>query len=142
VPKDLARWIRTRDGVCRYPTCDRPAKNGDIDHTIPWTPAKWRPKGGETSADNLECLCEGHHVGKHALMINGWGVPIGEAWGIAHEKDTNGHTTGVIIWTTPTGHTYRSEPDLIMEPYRPPPEVAPPELGPPDDDPEYYNCPF
>jgi len=79
VPKDLARWIRTRDGVCRYPMCDRPAKNGDIDHTIPWTPAKWRSKGGETSADNLECLCEGHHVGKHALMINGWGVPVGEA---------------------------------------------------------------
>jgi len=142
VPKDLARWIRTRDGVCRYPMCDRPAKNGDIDHTIPWTPAKWRPQGGETRADNLECLCEGHHVEKHALMINGWGMPIGEAWGIAHEKDTNGHTTGVIIWTTPTGHTYRSEPDLIMEPYRPPSEVAPPELGPPDDDPDYCNRPF
>jgi len=141
VPKDLARWIRTRDGVCRWPTCDRPAKNCDLDHTIPWTPARWRPEGGETSADNLESLCTGHHVPRHGLMINGWGVPIAEAWGITHEKDTNGHTTGVIIWTTPTGHTYRSEPDLIMEPYRPP-QKAGQDPDPPDDAPEYNGRPF
>ena len=141
VPKDLARWIRTRDGVCRWPTCDRPAKNCDLDHTIPWTPARWRPEGGETSADNLESLCTGHHVPRHGLMVNGWGVPIAEAWGITHEKDTNGHTTGVIIWTTPTGHTYRSEPDLIMDPYRPPGQPdAPPEPDPPDDN--YNKTPF
>ena len=118
VPKDLARWVQTRDGTCRQYSCGRPARRSDIDHTIPWTPASWRPGGGQTSDDNLACLCPAHHTLKHARLINGWGLPVGEAWGMVHEEDEDGHTTGTIIWTTPSGQSYATEPDVIMQAWR------------------------
>jgi len=119
VPKDLARWVRTRDGTCRQKFCNSPARRSEIDHSVPWTPQRWRPTGGQTSDDNLSSLCGGHHTGKHALLVNGWGHVVGEAWGLRHQTDATGHTTGTIIWTTPTGRQYETEPDVTMNPYRP-----------------------
>jgi len=51
-------------------------------------------------------------------MTNGYGVIVGEAWGVQQEKDAVGHPTGVFIWTTPTGHHYRSEPETELDPWR------------------------
>ena len=52
----LARIVKVRDGVCRFPGCRRSAlKAGiDIDHVNPW------PQGS-THHSNLIALCRSHH---------------------------------------------------------------------------------
>ena len=44
--KALADFVRARDLTCRWPGCDVPAVNCDVDHTIPYA------KGGPTHAAN------------------------------------------------------------------------------------------
>ena len=34
--RKLADFVRCRDLTCRFPGCDRPATNCDIDHTVPY----------------------------------------------------------------------------------------------------------
>ncbi len=85
----LDRAIRARDRVCRFPGCSRSAtkrQGTDLDHTIPW------PRG-ETTASNLAVLCRHHHLLKHSP---GWTT----------ELDAD----GVMLWTSPAGKTYRTEP--------------------------------
>ena len=53
--KKLIDFIRCRDMTCRFPGCNRPATETDVDHTVPW------PQG-PTSASNLKCLCRHHHL--------------------------------------------------------------------------------
>jgi hypothetical protein len=43
--------VRCRDLTCRWPGCDRPALDCDLDHTIP------HAVGGPTHASNLKCYC-------------------------------------------------------------------------------------
>jgi hypothetical protein len=52
--KALADFVRCRDLTCRWPGCDRPALDCDLDHTIP------RGQGGHTHASNLKCYCRTH----------------------------------------------------------------------------------
>jgi len=40
--KALADFVRCRDLTCRWPGCDHPAMDCDVDHTIP-TPKAARP---------------------------------------------------------------------------------------------------
>jgi hypothetical protein len=64
----------------------------DIDHTIPFNHAD--PKaGGLTVPWNLKCLCRQHHRLK---TFGGW-------------RDSQ-LRDGTIIWTAPTGQTYRTAP--------------------------------
>ncbi len=86
----LDRTVRSRDGVCRFPGCNRPAtttRSGtDLDHTIPW------PRG-QTTAANLAVLCRHHHRLKHSP---GWSAELG--------------SDGVMEWTSPADKTFRTEP--------------------------------
>ncbi len=50
------RAIRIRDTGCIFPSCDRPAPWCDIHHVKPYA------QGGETSIDNMVCLCRRHHT--------------------------------------------------------------------------------
>jgi hypothetical protein len=86
-PAALADFVRARDGVCRSPICTRRAINCELDHIIPWA------KGGDTSERNLMDGCTHDHHLKHQP---GWKVRMLDG--------------GVIEWTTPTGHRYRSDP--------------------------------
>lgn len=52
----LADFVRCRDLTCRWPGCDRPALECDLDHTIPYA------QGGPTHASNLKCYCRTHHL--------------------------------------------------------------------------------
>jgi hypothetical protein len=52
--KALAAFVRCRDLTCRWPGCDRPATDCDLDHTIPYG------DGGGTHASNLKCYCRTH----------------------------------------------------------------------------------
>jgi hypothetical protein len=51
----LADFVRCRDLTCRFPGCDEPAVNCDLDHTIPYPV-------GPTQAANLKCLCRKNHL--------------------------------------------------------------------------------
>jgi hypothetical protein len=86
----LADFVRCRDLTCRFPGCSEPATETDIDHTIAWPI-------GPTCASNLKCLCRRHH-----LLKTFWGGPTG--WRDRQLPD------GTIIWTSPHGRTYVTEP--------------------------------
>lgn len=85
-PAGIARFVRLRDGACRFPNCSRRAERCDIDHVVPW-PA------GPTAASNLICLCRHHHRLKHAT-----------AWRPELLKD------GPVIWTDPFGQDWVTYP--------------------------------
>lgn len=86
----LAAFVRCRDLTCRFPGCDRPATHCDIDHAVPYP-------YGPTHPANLRCLCRKHH-----LLKTFWSGPGG--WRDRQYPD------GVIVWTSPTGQTYRTAP--------------------------------
>ena len=92
VPAGLARWLRARDGTCRFPGCRVSTAVTEVDHTVDWA------KGGPTDHGNLENLCRRHHRFK---TLGYWKAcqPM----------------PGVIEWTSPTGRVYRTEPFLELE---------------------------
>ncbi|MCQ1987857.1 DUF222 domain-containing protein [Arthrobacter sp. zg-Y844] len=92
VPAGLRRWLRARDGTCRFPGCRVSTANSDVDHTVDWA------KGGPTVHGNLEHLCRRHHRFK---TLGYWKAcqPV----------------PGVIEWTSPTGRVYRTEPFLELD---------------------------
>ena len=93
VPAGLARWLRARDATCRFPGCRTSTATAEIDHTTDWA------AGGGTDHGNLAHLCRRHHRYK---TLGYW-------------KATQ-PTPGVIVWTSPTGRTYRTEPFLRLAP--------------------------
>jgi len=87
----LADFVRCRDLTCRWPGCDRPARDCDLDHTIPYA------VGGPTHASNLKCYCRTHH-----LVKTFWG------WRDQQLPD------GTIILTSPAGHTHVTTPGSAL----------------------------
>jgi hypothetical protein len=89
--KALADFVRCRDLTCRWPGCDRPAVECDLDHTIPYA------DGGPTHASNLKCYCRTHH-----LVKTFWG------WRDRQLPD------GTVILTSPSGRTYVTTPGSAL----------------------------
>lgn len=93
-PTDTMReHLALRDRTCVFPHCARTAHpirqrrsrnvSHDADHIVPYV------SGGETSTDNLACLCRSHHLLRthtdwHYTMIG----------------------PGEYLWTSPTGHQF------------------------------------
>ena len=86
----LAAYVRCRDLTCRFPGCDAPATDCDLDHTIAYPV-------GPTQAANLKALCRRHH-----LLKTFWGGPHG--WRDRQLPD------GTVIWTGPDDTTYTTTP--------------------------------
>ena len=86
-PTALDRHVRTRDVTCRFPGCQVPARECDLDHLIPF------PQG-PTSAQNLHALCRRHHQLKHD---DNWTVEP-----LPHSG---------LRWTSPLGTTRNTWPD-------------------------------
>ncbi|WP_231119920.1 HNH endonuclease signature motif containing protein [Mycobacterium colombiense] len=89
--KALADFVRCRDLTCRWPGCDCPATDCDVDHTIPYS------DGGPTHASNLKCYCRTHH-----LVKTFWG------WREQQLPD------GTLILTSPAGRTYVTTPGSAL----------------------------
>jgi len=87
----LADFVRCRDLTCRWPGCDRPATDCDVDHTIPYA------VGGPTHASNLKCYCRTHH-----LVKTFWG------WREQQLPD------GTLILTSPAGQTHVTTPGSAL----------------------------
>jgi hypothetical protein len=87
----LADFVRCRDLTCRWPGCDRPAHDCDLDHTIPYA------EGGPTHASNLKCYCRTHH-----LVKTFWG------WRDKQLPD------GTVILTSPSGQTHVTTPGSAL----------------------------
>ena len=104
---ELARYIRARDAVCAFPTCNRSAAGCDIDHTRPYRP---RPPGGRTDRNNLGSVCESHHRIKHETN-----------WTLRRDP-----TTEEATWTSATGHQY----PVPRADHRPFPTAGLPDEGP------------
>ncbi|MDO4685793.1 MAG: HNH endonuclease signature motif containing protein [Corynebacterium sp.] len=87
---NLRMLVILRDGTCRFPGCNHPASQCDIDHVINWE------AGGWTTLSNLQCLCRNHHNAKTDRRVRA-------------TMTKNGHVTwytanGTLIATTiPTG---------------------------------------
>jgi hypothetical protein len=86
-PPDLRRWIQVRDELCRGPGCRRPSSLCDLDHSKEWQ------HDGTTDEDNLVSLCRPEHLLKSSGL-----------WTTTQEAD------GTLIWTSPWGRSFRSEP--------------------------------
>jgi hypothetical protein len=87
----LQDFVRCRDLTCRWPGCDRPAIDCDLDHTIPYS------DGGPTHASNLKCYCRTHH-----LVKTFWG------WRDKQLPD------GTMILTSPAGQVYVTTPGSAL----------------------------
>ncbi len=111
--RKLADFVRCRDLTCRWPGCDHPAFDCDIDHTVPYA------DGGPTHASNLKCYCRTHH-----LVKTFWG------WRDQQLPD------GTVILNSPSGKTYVTTPGsalLFPSLCVPTGDVSPPEAEPPID---------
>ncbi|WP_197381652.1 DUF222 domain-containing protein [Mycolicibacterium mengxianglii] len=93
----VARWIRCRDLTCSFPGCNRPAWRADLDHSVVFD-HRHPVRGGWTMPANLDAKCRQHHRLK--TFHSG---PDG--WRDQRLPD------GTVVWTSPTGRTYRSTPD-------------------------------
>ena len=63
------RALDARDGHCRWPGCERPAKWSAAHHIVHWS------RGGDTDLGNLILLCHRHHRLVHE---GGWQLVRGE----------------------------------------------------------------
>ena len=84
----LADLVRVSQRTCGFPGCRRPARQCDLDHTVPYE------QGGPTCLCNLAALCRRHHQVKQA-----------PGWHVTQSRPGN------LSWATPHGRTYRCEPD-------------------------------
>jgi hypothetical protein len=88
--RQLADFVRCRDLTCRWPGCDKPSYQCDLDHTVPYPV-------GPTHASNMKCLCRFHHLLKTFYCGVG-------GWRECQLPD------GTLILTSSTGHTYTTHP--------------------------------
>ncbi|MGH3962549.1 MAG: DUF222 domain-containing protein [Pseudonocardiaceae bacterium] len=95
-PAHLAGLVITRDQTCQFPGCRVPAHRCDLDHGIPHNPAEGT---GPTSETNVGPKCRNHHQIKQT-----------PGWSVTHHPD------GCTTWTTPSGHTYHSQPPPLTDP--------------------------
>ncbi|TFD50137.1 HNH endonuclease [Cryobacterium sp. Hh11] len=110
VPAALKKYLRLRDGTCRFPGCNRSAGHSDLDHTID------KQFGGPTTATNLHFLSPAHHNLKHF-----------SDWKAIADPD------GTVHWTSPAGKHYATDPATRIRPHLQQTETPPPAPSPPDE---------
>jgi hypothetical protein len=89
-PEPLRRFLLVRDQLCRTPWCGAPVRHAD--HVVP------RQRGGPTSVDNGQGLCERCNQIKESA-----------GWRAGTQPD------GTVVTTTPTGHSYASTVPRLLD---------------------------
>jgi hypothetical protein len=87
-PRPLRHIVQIRQRRCSFPGCRRPARQCDLDHTVPFE------NGGMTCECNLAPLCRRHH---RAKQTPGWQLTQ--------------HQPGVMTWRLPDGRAYTTTGD-------------------------------
>jgi hypothetical protein len=106
--RSVADDVSVRDGVCRGVGCTLDAFACDKDHVVPYE------DGDLTTADDLASLHRRHHQHK----TRGW-------WDATLDPD------GTLVWTSPLGRRYTTEPATYGRPEPPPPRPDPDADPPP-----------
>ena len=106
-PIDIRAFVIGRDGTCRFPGCDRPAWECDMDHVIS------DADGGPTTAANLQALCR--HC--HNIKTDKLAIPTMHKDGTVEWRFKD----GTVAITHPTG------PLAGVEMPNPPPPPAEPQ---------------
>lgn len=89
---EMRRFLRARDGRCRFPGCAASTWKCDLDHN------EEHSRGGATSCDNLGHLCRRHHSLKHPDLAPEY------RW---KARQLSG---GRIEWTSPHGQMFVDHP--------------------------------
>ena len=89
-PPRLRHIVTVRQRRCAFPGCRRPARQCDLDHTIPYD------RGGRTCECNLAPLCRRHHRAKQA-----------PGWQLRQNQP------GQITWRLPSSRVY----ETVGDPY-------------------------
>lgn len=89
---EMRRYLRARDGRCRFPGCAGSVLRCDLDHN------EEHSRGGPTSCANLCHLCRRHHSLKHPDLAPEY------RWGA---RQLSG---GRIEWTSPQGRVFVDHP--------------------------------
>ncbi|TFD91260.1 HNH endonuclease signature motif containing protein [Cryobacterium serini] len=118
VPTALKKYLRLRDGTCRFPGCNRSAGHSDLDHTVD------KQFGGPTTATNLHFLCPANHNLKHF-----------SDWKAIPDPD------GTLHWISPAGKHYATDPVTRISPHLQQTETPPRAPVPPTPPDEPLNNP-
>lgn len=94
---EMRRYLRARDGRCRFPGCAGSVRRCDLDHT------REHSRGGPTSCGNLSHLCRRHHSLKHP------DVDAKYRWAA---RQLSG---GRIEWTSPHGDVFIDHPQTHVQ---------------------------
>lgn len=89
---EMRRYLRARDGRCRFPGCAAATHRCDLDHTREYS------RGGPTACKNLCHLCRRHHSLKHP------DVDAAYRWAARQLPG------GLIEWTSPHGEVFIDHP--------------------------------
>ena len=92
-PDPMRELVMLRDGQCVFPGCRVDARSCDLDHVVAYVDPDDGGPPGQTSPDNLACLCRRHHRLK---TFSGW----------AYERLLDGS----YRWTSPRGQSFVSFP--------------------------------
>lgn len=127
----LARLVSLRWAGSTLPGSTRPVGlggrgargEGQLDHVEPWAvDERGRPCGGPTEATNLQLLAQVEHLlkqaGEHARPGHGWSVAVDRTGTPPDDGSPPPPSPGDgVVWTSPTGHTYRVSPQRLLDPH-------------------------
>lgn len=94
---EMRRYLKARDGRCRFPGCAASVHRCDLDHNEEYS------RGGPTTCENLCHLCRRHHSLKHPDLADEYRWSARQLPG------------GRIEWTSPHGMVFVDQPQVYVQ---------------------------
>jgi len=109
-PEKLRGFLAARHQSCTFPSCNRRARNADMDHQPEWAPGG---KGGTASSGQMRPLCRRHHnlktftgwsrhnvLGREPFAVGSIGTSQDDGW---------------TFWRGPSGRQWNLPPPAILD---------------------------